>query len=82
MGDDIGIDELLGMTSLEREAQGESGGKRPVQPTTGAVGRDAVPPSSELSDASDGDSVAARRGGDVPAEAGKYSSSYSPTEEA
>ena len=37
-------------TSLEREAQRESGEEQP-QPTAGAAGRDAVPPpSSELSD--------------------------------
>ena len=47
----------------------EFGGKQP-QPTAGAAGRYAVSPSSELSDC-DG------RESDVPAEAGKYSSSYS-----
>ena len=35
-----------------------------------AAGRPAVPPSSELSD---GEGVAARREGDIPAEAGTYS---------
>ena len=53
-------------TSLEREAQGESSGEQP-QPTAGAGGRNAVPPSSDLSD---GKGVAAHRKGDVPAEAG------------
>ena len=65
-------------TSIEREAQGESGGDQ-LPPTTGAAGRAAVPPSSEFSD---GEGVAARREGDIPVEAGKYSSSLSPAMEA
>ena len=50
---------------------GEFGGGLP-QPTAGVAGRNAMPPSSELSN---GEGVAARREGDVPAEAGKYSNS-------
>ena len=57
--------------AFERGAQGESGGEQ-SPPTKGATGRAAVPPSSELSD---GEGVAARREGGIPAEAGKYSSS-------
>ena len=56
-------------TTIEREAQGASGGDQ-SPPTAGAAGRAAVPPSSDLSD---GEGVAARRDG-IPAEAGKYSS--------
>ena len=44
-------------TSIELEAQGESGGDQ-SPPTAGAAGRAAVPPSSELSD---GEGVAACR---------------------
>ena len=62
-------------TTIEREAQGASGGDQ-SPPTAGAAGRAAVPSSSELSD---GEGVAARRGGDIPAEARKYSNSQSPT---
>ena len=57
--------------SIERGAQGESGGDQ-SQPTEGAAGRVAVPPSSEFSA---GEGVAARRERGIPAEAGKYSSS-------
>ena len=45
----LALDGLLGMTSLECEAQGESGWKQ-LQPTAGAAGRDAVPTLPELSD--------------------------------
>ena len=67
----IVLDELVEMkTSIEREAQGEfSGDQSP--PTAGAAGRAALPPSSGLSD---GEGVAPRREGGIPAEAGKYSS--------
>ena len=68
----LALDELVEMkTSIERGVQGESGGDQ-SQPTEGAAGRVAVPPSSELSV---GEGVAARRERDIPAEAGKYSSS-------
>ena len=68
----LALDELVGrQTSLEREAQGESGGDR-SPPTAGAVGRAAVPPSSELSH---GEGVATRWESGIPAEAAKYSSS-------
>ena len=67
----LALDELVEMkTSIERRAQGESSGDQ-SPPTEGAAGRAAVP-SSELSE---GEGVAARREGSVPAEAGKYSSS-------
>ena len=59
---------------IQGEAQGESGGHQ-SPPAAGAVWRAAVPPSSELSD---GEGVAARREGGIPAEAGKYTSSSSP----
>ena len=49
-----------------------------LQTTTGAAGRAAVPSSSELSE---GEGVAARGEGGVPAQAGKSSSSQSPTVE-
>ena len=72
----LALDELVGTKAiLEREAQWESGGDQ-SPPTAGAAERDAVPPLSELSD---GEGVAARREGDIPAEAGMYSSSQSPT---
>ena len=72
----LALDELVGMkTSLEREAQGGSVGDQ-LPPTAGAAERAAVAPSSELSD---GEGVAARREGDIPAEVGKYSSSHSLT---
>ena len=58
-------------TSIERGVQGESDGG-PSQPTEGAAGRVAVPPSSELSV---GEGVASRRERGIPAEAVKYSSS-------
>ena len=58
-------------TSIEHGAQGESG-EDESPPTEGAAGRADVPPSSELSD---GEGAAARREGDIPAEAEKYSSS-------
>ena len=58
-------------TSIERGAQEESGEDQ-SPPTEGTAGRAAVPPSLELSD---GQGVAARREGGIPAEAGKYSSS-------
>ena len=68
----LALDVLVEMkTSIERGAQGESGGEQSAT-TEGAAGRAAVPPSSELSD---GESVAARREGGIPADAGKYSSS-------
>ena len=57
--------------SIERGAQGESGGDH-SPPTEGAAGRSAVPPWSELSY---GEGVAAPREGGIAAEAGKYSSS-------
>lgn len=73
----LALDELPGMkTSLELEAQEESGGEQ-LQPTVGAAGTDAVLPIS--SEISDGEGVAARREGDVPAETGKHSNCYSPT---
>ena len=66
------LDELVEIkTSIEREAQGESGGDQ-SSPTAGAAGRAPVPTSSELSDS---EGVAARREGCIPAEAGKYSGS-------
>ena len=69
----LALDELVEMkTSIERGAQGESGGDQ-SPPIEGAPGRAAVPPSSELSDGEEG--VAARREGGIPAETGKYSSS-------
>ena len=53
----LALDELVEMkTSIERGAQGESGGDHSPS-TEGAAGRDAVPLSSELSD---GEGVAAR----------------------
>ena len=55
---------------IEGEAQGESVGHQ-SPPTAGAAWRAAVPPSSKLSD---GEGVAARREGGIPAKAGKYSS--------
>ena len=58
-------------TSIERGAPGESGGDL-SPPTEGAAGRAAAPPSTELSD---GEGVAARGEGGIPAESGKYSSS-------
>ena len=68
------LDELVEMkTSIEREAQGESDGDQ-SPPTAGAAEKAAVPPSSS-SELSDGEGVAARREGGIPAEAGKYSSS-------
>ena len=46
----LALDELVEMkTSIERGAQGESGGVQ-SPPTEGAAGRAAVPPSSDLSD--------------------------------
>ena len=56
---------------IQGKVQGESGGHQ-SPPTAGAAWRGAVPPSTELSD---GGGVAARREGNIPAEAGKYSSS-------
>ena len=68
----LALDELVEMkTSIEHEAEGESGGDQ-SPPTAGAAGRAFVPPSSELSD---GDGVDARREGSIPAEAGRYRSS-------
>ena len=68
----LALDQLIEIkTRLEGEAQGESGGDQSPS-TAGAAGRAAVPPSSELSD---GEGAAARREGDIPAEAEKYSSS-------
>ena len=61
----LALDEVLRLkTSLEREAQGESGGEHP-QPTAGAAGTAAMPPSLEFSD---DEGVAARREGNAPAE--------------
>ena len=65
----LALDELV-EDRPEGEAQGESGGHQ-SPPTAGAAWRAAVPPSSELSD---GEGVAARREGGIPAKAGKYSS--------
>ena len=66
------LDELVEMKiSIERTAQGESGGDQPP-PTEGAAGSSAVPSSSELSN---GEGVDARREGGIPADAGKYTSS-------
>ena len=71
----LALDQLVEMkTSIERGergAQGESGGDQ-SPPTEGVARRAAVPPSSELSD---GEGVAGRREGGIPAEGGKYSSS-------
>ena len=68
----LAFDELVEMkTNIERGAQGESGGNQ-SPPTEGAAWGAAVPLSSELSV---GEGVAARREGDIPAKAGKYSSS-------
>ena len=68
----LALEELVEMKiSIRARGQGESGGEQ--SPTTeGAAGRAAVPPPSEFSD---GGGVSARRGGYMPAEAGKYSSS-------
>ena len=72
MEQSLALHELIEIkTSIEPEAQGGPGGDQ-LPPTAGAAGRAAVPPSSELSD---GEGVAARREGGIPAEAGKYSSS-------
>ena len=54
---------------IQGEEQGESDGHQ-SPPTAGAAWRAAVPPSSELSD---GEGVAARREGGIPAAAGTYS---------
>ena len=68
----LALDELVEMkTTIERETQGEPDGDQ-SKPTDGAARTAAVLPSSELSD---GEGVAARREGGIPAEAGKYSSS-------
>ena len=57
------LDELVEMkASIERGAQGESGGDQSPL-TEGATGRAAVSPSSEISD---GEGVAARREGGIP----------------
>ena len=70
----LALDEQVEMKpSIEREAQAESGGDQ-SPPTAGAAEKAAVPPSSS-SELSDGEGVAARREGGIPAEAGKYSSS-------
>ena len=55
---------------IQGEVQGEPGGHQ-SPPTAGASWRAAVPPSSELSD---GEGVAARTEGGIPAEAGNSSS--------
>ena len=62
-------------TGLEREVHGKPGEDQ-SPPPAGAAERVAVPPSLKLSDV---EGVAARREGDIPAEAGKYSRSQSPT---
>ena len=63
------LEDLVEMkTSIERGAQGESGGDQ-LPPTEGAAERTAVPPSPELSD---GEGVAARREGSIAADAGTY----------
>ena len=59
---------------IEGGAQGQSGGHQ-SPPIAGAAWRTDVSPSSELSD---GRGVAARREGNILAEAGKYSGSLSP----
>ena len=60
------LDELIEMkTSIEREAQGESGGGK-SPPTASTAEKAAVPPSSELSSR---EGIAARREGGIPAEA-------------
>ena len=67
----LALEELVEMkTSIERGAQGESGGDQ-SPPTESVTGRAAAPPSSELSD---GEGVAACREG-IPADARTYSSS-------
>ena len=65
----LALEELVEMKTsiLARES---GGGQSP--PTEGAAGGAAVPPSSELSD---GEGVAARREGGIPAEARRHSSS-------
>ena len=68
----LALEELVEIkTSIERGAQGESGGDQ-SPPTEGAAGRTAVPPSSELPMVK-GEGVAARREGGIPADAGKHS---------
>ena len=67
----LALDELVEMkTSIEGEAQGQSGGHQ-SPPTAGAAWTAAVPPSSEFSDS---EVLAACREGGIPAEAGKDSS--------
>ena len=56
---------------IQGEAKRQSG-RHQSPPTADAAWRAAVPPSTERAD---GGSVAARREGNIPAEAGKYSSS-------
>ena len=71
----LALNELVEMkTSIERGAQGESGGDQ-SPPTTDAAGRAAVP-TLDFSDGKEG--VPARREGSIPAEAGKCISNYSP----
>ena len=64
----LALEELVEMkTRFERGAQGEPGGEQ-SPPTEGAARSAAVPPSSDFSD---GEGVAARREGGIPAEADK-----------
>ena len=58
-------------TIIERETQGEPDGDQ-LKPTDGAARTAAVLPSSELSD---GEGVAARREGGIPAQVSKYNKS-------
>ena len=71
----LALDELVGTkNSIEREAQGESGGEQ-SPPAAGAAGRDAVPYRRRKSPM---ECASARMEGDIPAEVRKYSSSQSP----
>ena len=68
----LALDELIEVkTIIERETQGEPDGDQ-LKPTDGAARTAAVLPSSELSD---GEGVAARREGGIPAQASKYNKS-------
>ena len=68
----LALDELIEVkTIIERETQGEPDGDQ-LKPTDGAARTAAVLPSSELSD---GEGVAARREGGIPAQVSKYNKS-------
>lgn len=70
LGQDLALDELLRMTSLEREARGVRLGKQ-LKPTDSAAGIEAVPPSSEFAMVTGQNGEGER----APAKAGKYRSS-------